>query len=125
MRALLTAVFLFAVSCASGASKAEQDRASNGVIVSGWMVSVGHLGVEAYSSLGYAIANSTLEDRVRTLKRDVLDDISCHIVPRIEGYHVVILSRRRLSHEEEDKIRGFVDESLRIGSEKAHELKKG
>jgi len=89
------------------------------------MVSVGHLGVEAYTSLGYAIANDTLEVRVRTLKRDVLDDISCHIVPRFEGYHIVILSRRRLSQEEEEKIRGFVDESLRIGSEKAHELQKG
>jgi hypothetical protein len=126
MRNQFAIAILVLAICASCASPAKDVLHQDGFIRSGWMVSIGHLGTEAYSSLGYAIANDTLELKVHTLNlnRDVLDEISCFIAPRTYGYEIVILSRRRLSREEEDKIRTVVNESLQIGSAKAREITK-
>ena len=126
MRPYYVIAVLVAATFGGCTSAVEQDVRDNGFIRSGWSVDINDLESEPYTSRAYAIANDTLVSKLHTLNltRDVLDSISCFIAPQSAGYKIVILSRSRLSREEEEKVRSLVGESLQIGAEKARKITK-
>ncbi|MBI2517839.1 MAG: hypothetical protein HYV95_13125 [Opitutae bacterium] len=107
------------VVCLSACTrKLSPDLESDRVIRSGSHVHITHTLPGGYSAPVLAIANSKLDDFVSRLGSDV--QIECVLVPQIAGYDVVILSRRRLTKEEEKKVNEFVDAAVAEAQKEAH-----
>jgi len=117
VRDAFTAVLL--IACLSACTrKQSSDLESNGVIRSGSHVHITHTLPGGYSAPVLAIANSKLDDFVSRLGSDT--KIECVLVPQIAGYDIVILSRRRLTEEEEKKVKEFVDVAIAEAQKEAH-----
>lgn len=89
------------------------DLEQNGVFLSGWSVGSVDGDVDKWGSVVYADANYRIQMKLRAVfPDDVLHPITVRVIPGIDGYEVWVLSRSRLSKDQEKSVRLITETAI-------------